>query len=94
MDLLTPATLQYGAGGLVALFVLAILTGRLVPRSTLKTLVDQANQTAEMWRRTAEREAERGDLVLKQSDQLLTGMDTIQDSMETLVRSLVPREKP
>lgn len=87
---LSPETLQYGAGGLVGLVVLLVLTGRLVSRSTARMFVDQANRTADMWQRTAEKESERADLAAKQSEQLLTGMDTI----ESLIRSLVPREKP
>lgn len=87
---LTPETLQYGAGGLVGLVVLLVLTGRLVSRSTARMFVDQANRSAELWQRTAEREAERGDLAAKQNEQLLTGMETI----ESLIRSLVPKEKP
>jgi len=87
---LTPEVLQGGAWSLVGVFVLAILTGRLVPRSTSKSLVDQANRTADAWQRAYEKQAALADLATRQSDQVMSEFETI----EALIQSIVPpREK-
>lgn len=56
-DLIPPEVLpQIGAGGLVVLVVLLVLTGRLVPRAVVRDLradrdarVAEARQAAEQW---------------------------------------------
>ena len=53
MDWLTsipaPFLLQGGAVSLLALFVVAILTGRLVPRSTYEDKIKEANDWKAAW---------------------------------------------
>lgn len=45
-----PFLLQGGAIGLLALFVMAILTGRLVPRSTYEDKIKEADDWKSAWR--------------------------------------------
>lgn len=78
---------QLGATGIVALFVLAILTGRLVPRSTAKALVDQANATAARWQAAAEASDKRADMFGEQLGEVVAAMRAV----ETLVRTSQPR---
>lgn len=59
-DLPMPALLQGGAGGLLALFILAILTGRLVPRSTYEDKIKEANDWKEAWRDSEKAREELG----------------------------------
>jgi hypothetical protein len=77
---------QLGAVGLVGIFVLLMATGRLVPRTTAKALVDQANANAARWQAAAEASDERADLVAKQNGELMSALRTV----ETLVRALNP----
>lgn len=86
--LLNSGWVQLGAVGIVGLVVWLIITGRLQPRSTTRDLVGRADRSAELWQKAYEREVERADLATKQSDQLLTGMATV----ERLIRTLVPRD--
>lgn len=74
------------AGGILGLTVLLVLTGRLVPRSISRALVKQANDNAKMWQQAAEKQSERADLAVAQTEKLLTGLATI----EALLRSLSP----
>ena len=74
------------AGGIVSIAVLLVLTGRLVPRSTSRALVQQANDNAELWQQAAAKQSERADLAVQQTEKLLTGLATI----EALLRSLSP----
>lgn len=46
----TPFLLQGGAIGLLALFVIAILTGKLVPRSTYEDKIKEADDWKSAWR--------------------------------------------
>ena len=80
---------QFGAVGLLAVVLLLLFFGRLLPRSLVKDLTGQANANAEMWRQAYEREVERGDVATKQVDQLLGGMATV----ERLIRTLLPPER-
>lgn len=74
------------AGSLVGLVVLLVLSGRLVPRSVARAQIEQANTNAALWQQAAAKEAERADLAVTQSRELLTGLATI----EALLRSLSP----
>lgn len=74
------------AGGILGVAVLLVLTGRLVPRSTSRALVKQANDNAELWQKAAAKQSERADLAVQQTEKLLTGLATI----EALLRSLSP----
>lgn len=77
---------QLGAVGVVIIFVLLMATGRLMPRSSAKLLVDQANANAARWQAAAEASDERADLVTKQNGELMSALRTV----ETLVRALSP----
>lgn len=77
------------AGGLVGLVVLLVLSGRLVPRSIAQAQIKQANDNAELWQRTAEKQSDRADLAVQQTEKLLTGLATI----EALLRGLSPPSK-
>jgi len=80
---------QLGAVGVVFMFVLLLATGRLVPRSVAKTMIDQANTEAARWRAAAEADAERADLVARQNGELVAAMR----SVEALVRLLLPNHR-
>lgn len=86
MTLFDSAWAQLGAVGVVFLFVLLMATGRLVPRSTARALVDQANANASRWQAAAEASDERADLVTRQNGELMSALRTV----ETLVRALTP----
>jgi len=86
VPLFDSAWAQLGAVGVVILFVLLLATGRLVPRSVAKALVDQANTTTARWQAAAEASDERADLFARQNGELLAAMRTV----ETLVRALQP----
>jgi hypothetical protein len=87
VPLFSSALAQWGAWGIVAIFVLLLATGRLVPRTTAKALVDQANANASRWQAAAEAADERADLVAKQNGELVS----VMRSVEGLVRALQPR---
>lgn len=78
MGLFDSAWAQLGAVGIVAVFVLALLTGRLVPRSTAKLMVDQANENATRWRAAAEASDERADLAVRQTGELLQAVRAVE----------------
>jgi hypothetical protein len=82
---------QLGAVGFLALFVLAILAGRLVARSWVKTLLDQAElraqaaeRNADRWQAAAEASDKRADLFGEQLGEVLSAMRAV----EALVRAL------
>ena len=83
-----PAQLSIGGAlvGLVVAFVTAILAGRLIPRSVAKLQIDQANASAEHWRKAYEASESRGDISASQTTQLLTGMQILTE----VVRSAMP----
>lgn len=88
MPLFDSAWAQLGAVGIVFVFVLAILTGRLVARSTAKALVDQANRTAERWQQAAEASDRRADETVRLFGELVAVMRTV----ESLVREQPSRQ--
>lgn len=90
MNLLTGPAAQLGAVGVLAVVVLAVVFGWLVPRKVAKTIVDQANSNAERWRAAAEASDERADLAVKQSTEMLAAMREV----EALVRALSTRRDP
>jgi ABC-type nickel/cobalt efflux system permease component RcnA len=83
VELFGSAWAQLGAVGLLALVVLAIVTGRLVPRSVASTLVKQANATATQWQAAAEASDQRADEAVKLLGEVLSALR----SVETLVRT-------
>jgi hypothetical protein len=82
MSLFDSAWSQLGAVGLLAVFVLAILTGRLVPRSIAKDLVQRADANAERSQAAAVASDQRADETVR----LLTEMVSAMRSVEALVR--------
>ncbi len=82
MELFGSAWAQLGAVGLLALVVLMVVTGRLVPRSMAKSLIDQANVNAERWQAAATASDQRADETVRLMGEILT----VMRSVETLVR--------
>lgn len=94
MSLFDSAWAQLGAVGLLAVFVLAILAGRLVARSWVRTLLEQAElrvaqaeRNSDRWQAAYEIADRRADLFGEQLGQVLTAMRAI----EALVRAPDPR---
>jgi hypothetical protein len=79
---------QLGAVAVVGVFVVAILTGRLVARSTAKALVDQANINAARWQQAAEASDRRADETVRLLGELVSAMR----SVESLVRESPSRQ--
>jgi hypothetical protein len=75
---------QLGFAGIVLYLVLLIATGRLVPRSVSKALVDQANHNAEIHQQAAAAADQRADLAV---GALTTTVGRLE-SIERLVRAL------
>lgn len=76
---------QLGAVGLVGVFVVAILVGRLVPRSAARDLVAQAElraqaaeRNADRWQTAAEASDKRADLIGEQFGEVLAVMRTVE----------------
>lgn len=85
---------QLGAVGILGLVVLAIIFGRLVPRSATKQLLEQAelrvqlaDRNADRWEKAAEASDKRADVFSEQLSEVLAAMH----SVEALVRSLPSR---
>lgn len=85
---------QLGAVGLLGVVVMAILVGRLVPRSATRSLLEQAElrvqlaeHNAERWQAAAEASDKRADLLAQQLGEVLSAMRAV----ETLVRALPGR---
>lgn len=90
MSLFDSAPAQLGAVGILALVVLAIVAGRLMPRSVSRALVDQANANAARWQAAAEASDQRADLLTRQVGELVAAMRAV----EALVRTGLPRAAP
>ncbi len=88
MSLLTGPAAQLGAVGVLAVVVLAIVFGWLVPRKVARSIVDQANANAERWRAAAEASDKRADLAMGQSTEMLAALREV----EALVRALDTRK--
>lgn len=93
MELFGSPWAQLGAVGLVGVFVLAILTGRLVARSSVRDLLEQAQlrvalaeRTTDRWQAAAEASARaaeasdrRADLHAEQMGEILAVMRSVQE---------------
>ena len=77
------------AGSLLLFVGLLIYTGKLVPGKTVDRLTKQADESAALWRRVAEKQSDRADLAVAQTEKLLTGLATV----EALLRALSPPGK-
>lgn len=95
MPLYDSPWVQFGAVGVVALFVLAILTGRIVARSSVRDLLDQADKRVELAERNAERQTaiaeasdKRADLLASQLGEMVAALRAV----EALVRAAPPRK--
>lgn len=81
-----------GTGGLCALFVLLIMTGRLLPRSTVDKLLAQETQRAEDFKAAHTAADQRADKLLDQQEQLLTYARTA-DAALTALRTAAERRR-
>jgi hypothetical protein len=96
MSLFDSAWSQLGAVGLVGVFIIAILAGRLVARSWVRTLLDQADlraqaaeRNADRWQAAAEASDKRADLFGEQLGEVVSAMRAV----EALVRApVLPRD--
>ncbi len=68
-----------GAVAIVALVVLMILTGRLLPRSTHESQLAAANRRGDEWKETADL---RGKLITEQSAQITTLVEATKTPAE------------
>ena len=68
-----------GPWGLIGIVVLLVLTGRLVPKSTL----DEKNETIRELRQAYENERERGDVWASHAERLLQGQRLIVEVIES-----------
>jgi hypothetical protein len=79
-------------GGLCALFVLLVMTGRLVPLSTLRREIDAERQRAEDFKAAHAAADQRADKLLEQQEQLLSYARTA-DAALTALRSAAERRR-
>lgn len=76
--------LNVGAGGLVALFILALMRGTLVPRKHVQDLIDQRDK----WEEAYWKEKEAGGLQDKQNVELLETARTMKHFIEAFPRAI------
>lgn len=95
MGIWDSAWAQLGAVGLLAVGVIAVLAGRLVARSWVNILlqqaelrVQQADRNADRWQAAAEASDKRADLFGEQLGEVLAVMRAV----ETLVRAQPSRQ--
>lgn len=77
MGLWDSAWAQLGAVGLLGVFVLAILTGRLVPLSTLRRELEAETRRAEDWKETASLERAARQIQAQKDDEILGLLRTL-----------------
>lgn len=80
--------LQVGAGGLLTIGILMILTGRLVPGGTVEKLLAARDRIIEQQQTTIDRQNERADLTAQQLTILLESGKTSAHVLEE-IRALV-----
>lgn len=73
-----------GAGALVSAFVIAIYTGRLVPRSTVDSLVEGARSERDTWKGIAGTNGDTADQAMRQVDTLLVTVSTMEAVLKAL----------
>lgn len=71
-------------GGLLGIGVLLILTGKLVPVSTLRREIDQEKQRAEDYKAAWTAADQRADKLLEQQEQLLSYARTADAALQAL----------
>lgn len=81
---LTPAT---GATGILALVVMLVLWGKLVPRQTLDDLRTDKDQQIQAWRDAYDKSEVARDLMRGQVDELLQLARTTTHVIESLPRA-------
>lgn len=79
-------------GGLCALFVLLVMTGRLLPRPTVDKLLQQETQRADDFKAAHAAADQRADKLLDQQEQLLTYARTA-DAALTALRAAAERRR-
>lgn len=82
---------QLGAGGLLSLGILLILTGRLVPSGTVEKLLAARDQIIEQQKTTIDRQEVRADLTTSQITQLLESGKTSAHVLEEIRRLVEKR---
>lgn len=85
MDLATLPWQDLGAGGIVVLAVLGILTGRIVPRQVLKDVEAQRDVYKQAWEQQCARNDEFGGQVDANTEALRT--------VERMLTSIMARER-
>jgi hypothetical protein len=70
---------QLGAVGLLAVFVLALLTGRLVARSSARDFVKLAADNAARWEAAAEASNRRADEQQRLQGEMLAALRAVED---------------
>ena len=83
--------LQLGAGGLLSLGILMILTGRLVPGGTVERLLAARDRIIEQQQGTIDRQEVRADLTASQITQLLESGKTSAHVLEEIRRLVEKR---
>lgn len=76
----TDLVTSIGGGGLLALAIWLVLTGRLVPKSTH----EETRLDRDEWRKTAETTQKRLDVISQQMDKLLASSLTVERFMTSL----------
>lgn len=89
MGWLSPDMLKVGAGGLLTLFVFALILGYLIPKWVALRMNATAEANSAMWKQIAETERARADLATKQSGEMIAGFETLAN----LVRSSLASSK-
>lgn len=84
MDWTTVLTPSLGATGLLAAVVILILTGRLVPRSTLDDLRTDKDKQIELWRTAYETSMSAQDVQREQISALLEATRTTTHVIQAL----------
>jgi F0F1-type ATP synthase membrane subunit b/b' len=92
--------IQGGAVGVLFFVILAIVTGRLVPRKTLEDLIAErdahiAREVArgDEWHRAAEAQDARNDVLSRQVDKLLDSAQTTNALIEGLKKASQERRR-
>lgn len=86
MGVFDTAWAQLGAVGILALFVLAVLTGRLVSRSNARDYVKLATDNAVRWEAAAEASNKRADEAQRLQAEMLAALRAVEE----LVRAKGP----
>lgn len=93
MDWTTVITPSLGATGLLAVVVILILTGKLVPKSTLVDLRDDKDKQIEVWRTAYETSMSAQEIQREQISALLEATRTTTHVIQALPRAANQNER-